>query len=163
MKDMIINKIKAMGAGAGTRWIAISAAAMAGDADAKAACSELLGKDIENMADLYAVQSAAHDAMSAQEQHEDYCRAMQDLHALRDVSRDAKPYLGNKLSSLRRSKGMTQKDLSVLAGVTLVTLQKLENGTNSLLRARTETCLALAKALGITVEQLITQDHTAEE
>lgn len=66
-----------------------------------------------------------------------------------------KVYLGQRLASARREAGLTQKQLSSQAGLPIVTLQKLENGANNLLWARTETTLALSKVLGTTVEELV--------
>lgn len=68
-------------------------------------------------------------------------------------------YLANRLVTIRREKGLTQKELVAKANMPIVTLQKLENGTNNILRARTETTLALSKALGITVEELTGTDQ----
>ena len=63
-------------------------------------------------------------------------------------------HLANRLGSLRRAAGMTQQQLALKSGVAITTLQKLENGTNRVLGARTEIVLKLAKALGTTVEGL---------
>lgn len=154
-REEITSKIKSMGTGAGARWVTIATSAMAGSAEANAACADLIGRPIENQRDLFEIQSAAYDCMTYGERQADFARASEDLKYLRNVSGDASPYLNNRLAQLRKAAGMTQNQLAVAAHMPVVTLQKLENGTNSLLRARTETTLALAKALGITVEQLV--------
>ena len=71
------------------------------------------------------------------------------------IKKDANEPLANRLKWIRKEKGMTQNQLACKSGVQLVTLQKLENGTSSLLRARVETATALARELGVTVEELV--------
>ena len=64
------------------------------------------------------------------------------------------PTLATRLASLRRAAGLTQDDLSRRSGVKLSTLQKLEQG-GDLLAAKTGTVLALARALGMSVEEVV--------
>lgn len=59
-----------------------------------------------------------------------------------------------RLASLRRAAGLTQDDLARRSGVKLSTLQKLEQG-GDLLAAKTGTVLALARALGMSVEEVV--------
>jgi transcriptional regulator with XRE-family HTH domain len=59
------------------------------------------------------------------------------------------------LQDKRKEKGLTQQQLSEISGVKIVTIQKLENGTNNILGAKTETTYKLATALGVTIEDLI--------
>ena len=63
-----------------------------------------------------------------------------------------------KLQTLRRAAGLSQSDLSFKSGVKLVTLQKLESGQNNIQNARVSVVLPLAKALGTTVENLVSQE-----
>lgn len=92
--------------------------------------------DTETAREVAAVANAAQQALSAE----------------KSAASDADEYLANRLGRLRRERGLTQQQLSNLSGVGLSTLQKLENGSNRLLGARTEIVLRLAKALGTTVE-----------
>lgn len=62
-----------------------------------------------------------------------------------------------KLGDIRRAAGLSQQDLSTMSGVKLTTLQKLESGANDLMGAKVGTVMALAQALGTTVEDLIRQ------
>lgn len=62
-----------------------------------------------------------------------------------------------KLGEIRRASGLSQQDLSTKSGVKLTTLQKLESGANDLMGAKVGTVLALARALGTTVEDLVNQ------
>lgn len=68
----------------------------------------------------------------------------------------------NKLQQFRKNKGLTQQELSTLSSIQLNTIKSLEQGINSLLNAKASTVMALAKVLGITMEELITDDKTDE-
>ncbi len=72
-----------------------------------------------------------------------------------DPTNDANKYLSNRLTALRKAAGMTQVELAAKAGVSLSSLQKLENGSNSMLNALTKTTVALSSALGVTVNELV--------
>lgn len=72
-----------------------------------------------------------------------------------DLTNDANKYLSNRLAALRKAAGMTQVELATKAGVSLSSLQKLENGSNSMLNALTKTTVALSSALGVTVNELV--------
>ena len=154
-RKAIADKIAEQGAGAAVKWNQLSTSAMAGNAAAKAACAELLGRPVKSMLDLFNIQYASGDCMTRGEDEAMYTQGMRDLMAGHDVTDDAAPYLANRLAAYRKGAGLTQKELAARAGMPVVTLQKLENGVNSILRARTETTAALAKALGVTVEELI--------
>lgn len=150
-------RIAEEGAGAGVKWSQIATSAMADNAAAKAACADLLGHPA-TMLDLYNIMYSAHDCMTYGESVTVYAKSTRDLNAGHCVTGDAAPYLANRLSTLRKAAGLTQKELALRAGMPVVTLQKLENGVNSILRARTETTAALAKALGISIEDLIREE-----
>ena len=60
-----------------------------------------------------------------------------------------------RLGKLRRAAGLSQQELSEKSGVKITTLQKLESGVNNIMGAKVGTVLALARTLGITVEELI--------
>lgn len=79
----------------------------------------------------------------------------QALNAKHDPTNDASKYLSNRLAALRKAAGMTQVELAAKAGVSLSSLQKLENGSNSMLNALTRTTVALSSALGVTVNELV--------
>ena len=64
------------------------------------------------------------------------------------------------LGDLRRARGMSQWDLAMLSGVKLSALQCLEQGRNDIRGARADNVIRLARALGITAEQLIDIDTT---
>lgn len=157
-REQIAEKITQMGAGAATKWNTIAVSAMAGNEQAKAACFELAevaDTDERSMLIYYNIMSAAVNCMTYGERMQGADECEQALNALHNPQNDANKYLGNRLASLRKSAGMTQKELSKKSGVTLITLQKLENGANNLLRARTETTLALASALNVSVAELV--------
>lgn len=61
-----------------------------------------------------------------------------------------------KLKEIRESKGITQKALAELSGVNQRTVQNFEQGKNDIKQAAVIKVYALAKALGCTVEDLIT-------
>ena len=63
--------------------------------------------------------------------------------------------LKNRLGALRRERGLTQQQLADRSGVKIVTIQKLENGTNRVLGAQTETILRLTAALNTTMDELL--------
>ncbi len=60
------------------------------------------------------------------------------------------------IKEARIKAGLTQEELAMKSGVKLSTLQKLERGVNSMNGATAETVLRLARALGVTVEDLVT-------
>lgn len=161
-REVLIKLIKEMGVGAPAKWLAIANSATAGNKAAKTACEALIGHPIKTMGDYYTIQQAAFAVASKGEQAMFGAQAEQDVNTGRSLAGDANPYLANRLSALRREKGLTQKELAVKAHMPIVTLQKLENGTNNILRARTETTLALSKALGTTVEGLVKFDAEKE-
>lgn len=154
-REALQAKIKEQGAGAASRWMANAESASVGNKKAKAECERLLGHEVKTMLDLYNIQAAAFAVASVGEKNRSYAEAVAALKDGHDVKNDADAYLANRLGKIRREKGMTQKELAQKAGMPVVTLQKLENGASNLLRARTETTLALAKAMGITVEELV--------
>lgn len=59
-----------------------------------------------------------------------------------------------RLAKYRRAAGLSQSQLATLSGVNLRTLQKLESGERAIGRAQLDIVLALARALGVTVEEL---------
>lgn len=73
-----------------------------------------------------------------------------------DAATDAE--LAENLSALRRRAGFSQSGLAEAAGIKLNTLQHLESGVNRLLGAKLEIVLAIARALGVTVEELVEID-----
>ena len=152
MKELI-NKIKAEGIGAGRKWMEIGSSAMAGNKEARAECARLLGRDVENLGDIWTIMSASREAMTDGEMAMVSAEAEQAA-AGKSPLHDADEYLANRLGRMRRERGLTQQQLSRLSGVGLSTRQKLENGANRLLGARTEIVLKIARALGVTVEEL---------
>ena len=60
------------------------------------------------------------------------------------------------IKEARLKAGLKQEELAMKSGVKLSTLQKLERGVNSMNGATAETVLRLARALGVTVEDLVT-------
>ena len=151
--------IRSHGAGAAKRFEALATSASAGNASAKKELERLTGKEITSMLDIWEIISAATSLMTKGEIWHMEANAQTALHSGRDAKGDADAYLANRLGSLRKAAGMTQAQLSQASGVNLTTLQKLENGTNRLLGARTEITLRLAKALNITVEDLVSSPN----
>ena len=56
------------------------------------------------------------------------------------------------IREMRKSKGMTQAELASASGVSRLTISELETG--KLTNARSKTLLALANALGCTIDDL---------
>lgn len=64
--------------------------------------------------------------------------------------------MGYKIREKRKEKNMTQEELSAKSGVSRTTISGLENGT---VRATSsKTLLKLARALGVTVDQIFFQE-----
>jgi len=59
------------------------------------------------------------------------------------------------LQKYRKQAGMTQRELAVASGVSLRTLQDYEQGRKPIGQAAALTVHRIAKALGVTVENLI--------
>lgn len=154
MENTIKDAIRGEGPGAAVRWTEIAAGAMAGNAEARRECARLLGHEPANMGDLYRIMDAAREVMTYREAMDIGAKATQALSAGHSAAKGADAYLSNRIGKLRRGAGMTQQQLAAKSGVNLVTLQKLENGKNRVLGAKVETVLRLAKALGVTVEEL---------
>ncbi len=148
--------IVAEGSGAATRWMSLATAAMGGNAAARDEVARLIGCPVTALSQLWMVQGAALNVMTPAERTLDYRHTLQVLQAgAVAANKEANSFLANRLGAMRRENGLTQTELAQKAGVTLVTLQKLENGTNSLLGARVETVANIARALGKTVEDII--------
>ena len=64
----------------------------------------------------------------------------------------------NKLQYYRKENNLTQQELSTLSGIQLNTIKALEQGISSLSNAKASTVRALAKVLGVMMEELITED-----
>lgn len=146
------------GTGAGAKWNNIATAAMGGMEEARQEIERLLGHPVRNMGDYWNVMVASYDMMSYGEREISGDIAEQILRTHADPSTMANEYLANKVGALRRKAGMTQAQLSKATGVTLSLLQKYENGQRSILGARAETALKIAKALGVTVEEMLSDD-----
>ena len=67
-------------------------------------------------------------------------------------ARQARESLGGRIRERREAGGLTQAELSTHAGIGRVTLTRIERGEHS---PRTETLTAIARALGVGVEDLI--------
>ena len=67
-------------------------------------------------------------------------------------ARQARGSLGSRIRERRETVGLTQAELSTRAGIGRVTLTRIEKGEHS---PRTETLTAIARALGVEVEDLI--------
>ena len=65
----------------------------------------------------------------------------------------------NKLKHYRQQAGITQAELAERAGVGVRMVQHYEQGSKSLEKTAATTVLHLARALGVTVEDLIGQDN----
>jgi len=148
------NAIKADGNGAPERWAVIASGAMGGNEAAQVECERLIGHPA-SMPEWYAIITAAYDVMSKREVESSAAHAKQALNARYPASREAEAYLNNRIGALRRERGLTQQQLATASGIPLTTIQKLENGTNRIINARAITVLALAKALGLTMEELL--------
>ena len=66
------------------------------------------------------------------------------------------------LQQLRKEKGYTQQDLCSLSEVAISTIQKLESGVNDIRNANVSIVMALARALNISVEELVKQSEKCE-
>lgn len=157
-EDKLIEKITAQGKGAGVKWETIAYSAMCGNKAAQAACLELaeaVNDTPRTMAIYWQVSRTAWLCQTEDEHAQGLAESIQALNAKHDPSNDADKYLSNRLSALRKAAGMTQVELAAKAGVSLSSLQKLENGSNSMLNALTKTTVALSSALGVTVNELV--------
>ena len=67
-------------------------------------------------------------------------------------AKQARESLGGRIRECREAAGLTQAQLSSRAGVGRVTLTRIEKGEHS---PRTETLTAIARALGVEVQDLI--------
>ena len=60
--------------------------------------------------------------------------------------------MGYKLKKIREEKGITQEELEKASGISRQTISAIENNENY--QAKTGTLIALAKAMGTTVDKL---------
>ena len=67
-----------------------------------------------------------------------------------------------KLQEYRKLAGLSQSQLADKTGIGIRTIQSYESGNRSLENAAAVTVLQFAKALGCTVEDLITEDADGE-
>lgn len=61
----------------------------------------------------------------------------------------------NTLKEIRKSKGLSQLELSHKSWIALSVISKLETGYTDIMQTRLCTVVALSKALGCTIENLI--------
>lgn len=155
LRKAMMERITAAGNGAPQRFMTLAESAMAGNAEAKAEIESFFGLKVASMRDLYAVMNAAAELMTKSEIARAGADAEQALAVGHDPTHDADAYLANRLKAIRKAAGLTQDELARKSGVTLCVLQKYENGTNRLLGARAENVLRIARALDVTVEELI--------
>ena len=66
------------------------------------------------------------------------------------------------LQQLRKERGYTQQDLCSLSNISISTIQKLESGVNNIRNANVSIVMALARALNISVEELVKQSEKCE-
>ena len=62
------------------------------------------------------------------------------------------------LKALRESRGITQQQTADAAGINIRQYQKFESGERDIAQAQARVAVAVAKALGVTVEDLIRKD-----
>lgn len=91
---------------------------------------------------IRALYSPYHEMSLAQ-----FCDRMEELYAAANPN--------PRLKVMRQAAGLSQSELAERTGVNLRTLQHYEQGEKDLRRAAGETILALARALGTTVESLL--------
>jgi len=60
--------------------------------------------------------------------------------------------MGNRLKEVREEKGITQEELERLSGVSRQTISAIENNPDY--QAKSGTLIALAKAMGTTVDRI---------
>ena len=63
------------------------------------------------------------------------------------------------IKRLRKERGLRQKDIAKLTGVAMATYQRWEQGKHSI---RVEKLLALAKALGVTLNEVLDDGEELE-
>lgn len=142
------------GIGGGKRWANIAAAASVGDVACIEEIKALMGDYYSGTQfDYFMVGEAAYAVMSDVEIQTDIDQSIQNTNA--GVIPNADEYLANKLRGLRKNSGLTQKEVALRSGIPLHLYQKYENGKRSVLKANVAYCAAIAKAFGITIEELI--------
>lgn len=62
--------------------------------------------------------------------------------------------MNNIIGDARRAAGLSQAQLAEKTGVKIGTIRKLESGERSIMKAQLDTILPLARALGVSVEEL---------
>lgn len=68
--------------------------------------------------------------------------------------------IGSRIRRLQRDARLSQKDLAIVAGISRVTLARIENGEQS---PRFETLVALARGLGRPVSELLSDEAAGKE
>ncbi len=77
----------------------------------------------------------------------------------REQARQGQAQLGERIRQFRQRAGLTQEELTKRAGIGRVTLSRLESGDHS---PRYRTLVALAKALGVSVTDLLVDTTPTE-
>ncbi len=65
--------------------------------------------------------------------------------------------LSNRLRRIRRSKDLTQQELAKQAGISYVTISRVESGDSK--KVYVETVMRLAKALDVSADELLGMDE----
>lgn len=68
----------------------------------------------------------------------------------------------NNLQSIRKSKGLTQKDLVNQTGISNSLITKYESGEKNINRAAAETLYIISNTLGCTIEDLLEKDRITD-
>ena len=76
--------------------------------------------------------------------------------------REAKGIEETKLQKIRVEKGFSQKDLSVVSGVTVRSIQCYEQRTRDINSARLDTLCHLCMSLGVKIEDILESDTLIE-
>ena len=63
------------------------------------------------------------------------------------------------LQEWRKKQGLTQRELSEITGIPISTIQKIEIGDRDISRLGAKILLLLSRALGVSMEQLITNEE----
>lgn len=152
-EKQIAKMIKRAGPADLSRWYDLVELAM-GDKAIKNSLSDELGITFETAADLYETMLMVYRAMPTRQQDSEDMKVKQRAEYMPPLYPPKAKYK-SPFAQLRLSVGLTQKELAEKANMPYQRIQKIEYGEIKIANITAVNAVAIARALGITTEELL--------
>jgi DNA-binding transcriptional regulator YiaG len=130
--------------------------ATSGEKAARAAIQNAFPDLQIDLATLYEIQTICYDELNDAERREDYHEVTRSINAARSAAAEFIDHnTTKKLTSMRLSAGLTQKQLAERSGINIRQVQKAESNPSYLRNMAAHNLLSLADALGVDPHELV--------